>query len=150
MNLCFLQIFVFVLYVYLFLCKKRRSMNPSPRVVWTSLEWVQVAASLFKPEIRLTYMQRSLVPNAWANQMSVKIASVPDHVFVPTWRACSLISSIKEVAATLKSKFVMSRFMEWRLAMQCWFHHPFRYNILLNANSTGSTGKRISTRRGQP
>ena len=30
-------------------------------------------------------VQSSLVPNAWANQMSVKIASVPDCVFVPTW-----------------------------------------------------------------
>ena len=26
-----------------------------------------------------------LVPNAWANQMSMKISLVPDHVFVPTW-----------------------------------------------------------------
>ena len=33
--------------------------------------------------------------------MSVKITSVPDRVFVPTWWACSLISSFKNVAATL-------------------------------------------------
>ena len=54
---------------------------------------VKVAAPLFKPEIRL---QISLVPNAWANQMSVKITSVPDCV-----RACSLISSFQDIAATL-------------------------------------------------
>ena len=46
-------------------------------------------------------MQTSLVQNASANHMSIKIASVPDCVFVPTIRACSLISSFKDVAATL-------------------------------------------------
>ena len=35
--------------------------------------------------------------------MSVKITSVPDRVFVPTWSACtcSLISSFNDVAVTL-------------------------------------------------
>ena len=33
------------------------------------------------------YVQSSLVPNAWANQMSEKSALVQDHVFMPTrWR----------------------------------------------------------------
>ena len=35
------------------------------------------------------------------NQMSVNVILVPDCVFVPTWWACSLISSFKDVAATL-------------------------------------------------
>ena len=48
-------------------------------------------------------MQSSQVPNAWANQMSVKIALVPDHVFVPAGWVCSLISGFKDVAATLSS-----------------------------------------------
>ena len=47
-------------------------------------------------------MQSSLVPNAWANQLSVKIALVPDCVFVPTGWACSLISSFKDVTLTLR------------------------------------------------
>ena len=38
-------------------------------------------------------MQSSLVPNAWANQMSTRITSVPDCVFIPTWWANSLLSS---------------------------------------------------------
>ena len=46
-------------------------------------------------------MQSNLVPKAWANQMSVKIMSVPDCTFVPTWWVCSLISSSKDVTATL-------------------------------------------------
>ena len=50
--------------------------------------------------LKLDYMQRSLVVNAWANQMSVNIASVLDRVFVPTGWACSLISGFKDVAAT--------------------------------------------------
>ena len=49
--------------------------------------------------------QSSLVLNAWANQMSIKIGSVPNCVFVPTGWACSLISSFKDItwfALTLK------------------------------------------------
>ena len=46
-------------------------------------------------------VQSSLVPNAWANQASVKIISGPDCVFVPTWWACSLILSFKDIAVTL-------------------------------------------------
>ena len=45
-----------------------------------------------------------IVPNAPANQMSVNISSVPDRVFVLTWGACSLISSFKDVATTLRSQ----------------------------------------------
>ena len=38
-----------------------------------------------KSEIILQYTESSLVPNAWANQMSVKkFTSVPDRVFMPT------------------------------------------------------------------
>ena len=51
--------------------------------------------------LKLDYVQNSLAPNAWANQMSVKMTLVPDHVLVPTWWACSVISSFMDVAATL-------------------------------------------------
>ena len=47
-------------------------------------------------------MQTSLVPNAWANKVCLKITLVSDCVFVPKWLACSLISSCKDVAVTLK------------------------------------------------
>ena len=47
-------------------------------------------------------MQSSLVLYAWTNQMSVTIASVPDRMLVSTRWACSLISSFKDVTATLK------------------------------------------------
>ena len=47
-------------------------------------------------------MQCSLVPNTRAIHMSVKITSVPNHVGLPTWQVCSLTSSIKDVAETLK------------------------------------------------
>ena len=46
--------------------------------VFLSPHHLKVAAPSFKPE---NYMQTRLVPNASANQMSVKIASVPDCVF---------------------------------------------------------------------
>ena len=46
----------------------------------------------------------SPVPNAWANQMRVKLTSVPDRVFVLTGWAYSLILSFKDVAATLMQK----------------------------------------------
>ena len=49
----------------------------------------KVAATSFKP--KKDYVQSSLVSNAWANQMRVRIiTSVPDRVFVPTWYVCSL------------------------------------------------------------
>ena len=59
----------------------------------------KIAPLSSKPQIRLR--ASSLVLNVWANQMSVKIALVQDHVFVPTGWVCSLISRFRAVAATL-------------------------------------------------
>ena len=59
------------------------------------------------------YVQSSLVPNAWGNQMNIKITSLPDHMFLPTCWACSLISSIRDVAATLNEQYcVMNLFFK--------------------------------------
>ena len=54
--------------------------------------------------LKLDYVRSSLVTNTWANQMSIKITLVPDHVFVPSWWACSLISSFKDVTVTLRPR----------------------------------------------
>ena len=56
----------------------------------------------FKPELRLRAKYR-LVSNAWSNQMSSNITSVPvQFVFrANPYRACGLISSFKNIAATL-------------------------------------------------
>ena len=49
----------------------------------------------------LAYVQSSLVPNIWANQMSIKIASVWDHVFMPTGWVCNLILSFNDLSQRL-------------------------------------------------
>ena len=85
-----LQMHVKAYNIYPWQCRISRYMNI-----------IKVVAPSFKHEIK-TNAKTSLVPNAWANQMSLKFTSVPDCVFVPTNRACSLISSLKDIAATLR------------------------------------------------
>ena len=60
------------------------------------LHWKSDKIRFNRTTWQVCYVQSSLVLNAWANQMSIKIAS-----FVTARWACSLISSFYDVAATL-------------------------------------------------
>ena len=83
------------------LFERLMEIHLNPRILYYGFK---VAVLSFKHERRLhvrPIIQCSFVPNAWSNQMSIKFASVPDCVFLPTGLACSLISSFQEVTATL-------------------------------------------------
>ena len=75
-------------------------------------------------------------------QMSVKITSVPDRVFMSTWWECSLIPSLKAVAATLSAgKFARLRWcMHVVTPVILWFIFICHY---IENKSIGMIGCRL-------
>ena len=86
---------------------------------------IKVAVLSFKPEIRLRKV--GLVPNAWANQMSVNLTSIPNLVFMPMWWGSSFISSFNNVAVTLMNNCIRFKSTHIYTLVPCMHHTKYIY-----------------------
>ena len=84
-----------------------RSPSLRRRCWWGTTTIATIVFKVAAPSFKIT--KDYVVPNAWANQMSVKITSVSDRVFVQTLWARGLISSFNDVAAPLSKLSTIRR-----------------------------------------